>query len=388
MKHLTRTQFSVLGLALVALWTTVACVGCYRPLSTAGGTSPNQSGDSLSSELVKGELASPTSAWTNNTAPANTTSSWANTPSLPNTTYPATIEPESTDPGWANTLPDLSLSDDDDSGLPDLSLSEDDDDDTGLPELSLSEDDGDSGLPDLSMEPETDPRPEPETVQESDPEPEPEAVALAPSYPEGMELAPLPLVLPAPAFRGTPVPLTEPNVAKPRGKPREPFPAPVGTVNLALGKAVSSSDPSPTSGELDLVTDGDKEATDFGCLELHPGSEWVQVDLGKTATIWAVVVWHNHAQARVYRDVVIQVSDDPDFLDEFTVFNNDYDNSSGLGTANDRGELDKGYVETSEGGLIDCAGAEGRYVRLYSRGNTIDGENHYTEVEVYGIPKK
>jgi hypothetical protein len=43
-----------------------------------------------------------------------------------------------------------------------------------------------------------------------------------------------------------------------------------------------------------------------------------------------------------------------------------------------------GYVETSEGKLVDCRGAEGRYVRLYSKGNHIDDKNHYTEVEVYG----
>jgi hypothetical protein len=62
-----------------------------------------------------------------------------------------------------------------------------------------------------------------------------------------------------------------------------------------------------------------------------------------------------------------------------TVFNNDYDNSAGLGVGEDLG-----YVETSEGKLIDAQGVEGRYVRLYSNGNHLDGENHYTEVEVFG----
>jgi hypothetical protein len=361
-KTLTRTHYSVLGLAAVALWATIGSTGCYRPIAPAPGTVSNGTGMPANTSLA------------GNTTMSASGAMYANTTSLPNTTQPFTYEPEASDPGWANTLPDLKLSDDD-GGLPALSL-----DDGGLPELSL--DDGD--LPALSLDPE--PTPEPQVEPEPDPDPEP--VSVTPVYPPGIKLVPLPLVLPAPAFRGTPVPLTEPNVAKPRGKPREPFPAPAGTVNLALGKAVSSSDPSPTSGELDLVTDGDKEATDFGCLELHPGTEWIQVDLGKKSTIWAAVVWHNHAQARVYRDVVVQVSDDPDFLDEFTVFNNDYDNSSGLGTSNDRGDLDKGYVETSEGGLLDCAGVEGRYVRLYSRGNTIDEENHYTEVEIYGVPKE
>ena len=189
--------------------------------------------------------------------------------------------------------------------------------------------------------------------------------------------------LPDPAFRGTPVPAEEPNVEEPREGQRKPFLAPKGTANLARGKQVVCSDPAPDSGEVDFVTDGDKEASDFGYLELRPGSEWVQVDLGQKATIYAVLLWHSHAEARVYRDVIVQVSDDPDFLEAETVFNNDYDNSSGMGIGSQLG-----YVETSEGKLIDCQGFKGRYVRLYSRGNHIDDKNHYTEVEVFGLPSE
>jgi hypothetical protein len=207
-----------------------------------------------------------------------------------------------------------------------------------------------------------------------------ETVAMAPTT-SLANLVPIDLELPAPAFKGTPVPQTEPNVEKPMGKPRPPFLAPEGTVNLALGQRVTASDPVPISGELDLVTDGDKEASDFGYLATRAGSEWVQVDLGQKAEIYAVVVWHNHADARVYRDVIVQVSDDPDFLDAHTVFNNDYDNTSGMGIG-----TDMGYVETSEGKLINCKGLEGRFVRLYSKGSTVDDKNHYTEVSVYGRP--
>jgi len=202
-----------------------------------------------------------------------------------------------------------------------------------------------------------------------------------PSYPPGVKLVPIPLVLPPPAFKGTPVPLKEPHVEKPRGAPREPFLAPEGTYNVAFGMPATCSDPMPVSGEVDYVTDGAKEASDFGYLELHPGLQWVQIDLGRRTTIYAIVVWHNHAEARVYRDVIVQVSDDPDFLSAQTVFNNDYDNSAGLGIGQDLG-----YVETSEGKLIDCGGVEGRYVRLYSNGNHIDPKNHYAEVEVFGRP--
>ena len=198
---------------------------------------------------------------------------------------------------------------------------------------------------------------------------------------EPLKLVPIDLELPPPAFRGTPVPLKEPNVETPLGHPRPPFLAPEGTINLAVGRLVSASDPAPAAGEADYVTDGDKAASDFGYLELGPGQQWIQLDLGDKATIYAVLVWHSHADARVYRDVVVQVSDDPDFLEAVTVFNNDYDNSSGLGIG-----PDMGYVETSEGRLIDCRGVEGRYVRFYSTGSNIDSKNHYTEVEVYGRP--
>jgi len=215
---------------------------------------------------------------------------------------------------------------------------------------------------------------------EKTPADKPDSAAATKKAPLG-KMVEIEIELPHPAFRGTPKPGTEPHVEKPLGKPRPPFFAPEGTVNLARGKPVTTSDPMPPSGEVDYVTDGNKEASDFGCLELRPGTEWVQIDLGQKAAIYGVLVWHSHAEARVYRDVIVQVSDDPDFLQAETVFNNDYDGSSGMGIG-----PDMGYVETSEGKLIECLGVEGRYVRLWSKGNHIDDKNHYTEVEVYGLP--
>ena len=86
----------------------------------------------------------------------------------------------------------------------------------------------------------------------------------------------------------------------------------------------------------------------------------------------------------MYKDVIVQISDDPDFvIGVETLFNNDHDNSSGQGVGNDLH-----YVETHEGKLIDCRGVHGQYVRLYSNGNTSNDLNHYIEVEVHGIPVK
>ena len=43
-------------------------------------------------------------------------------------------------------------------------------------------------------------------------------------------------------------------------------------------------------------------------------------------------------------------------------------------------------MESRFGKLIDAEGSHGRYVRLYSKGNTANDMNHYIEVEVFGRP--
>jgi F5/8 type C domain len=193
---------------------------------------------------------------------------------------------------------------------------------------------------------------------------------------------PLKIELPPPLFVGTPVPVSVPNLEPPRKGKRPDFMVPNGTVNLALNKKVTASDSEPVLGTLDLVTDGDKDGDEGSWVELAPGKQWVQIDLEKEANIYAVVVWHYHSQARVYHDVVVQVSDDPKFeTGVTTIFNNDSANELGLGAGKDRP-----YIETYEGKLIDAGGVKGRYVRLYSNGNTTNKMNHYIEVEVYGKP--
>lgn len=193
---------------------------------------------------------------------------------------------------------------------------------------------------------------------------------------------PIDIKLPKPVFIGTPQDTRVPNLEKPLGKDRPPFLAPEGTANVALGKPVTSSDQEPIIGELSYITDGDKEAADGCYVELGPLKQYVTVDLGAMYNIYAIVVWHHHMQAQVYFDVVVQVSDDADFVNNVTtVFNNDIDNSAGFGIGKDMH-----YTETNEGKLIDAKGVKGRYVRLYSNGNTSDDLNRYTEVEVYGKP--
>ncbi len=196
------------------------------------------------------------------------------------------------------------------------------------------------------------------------------------------EMEPIQIELPKPMFVGTPQNFRLPNLEKPLGKPRPPFLAPPGTTNVALGKPVSSTDEEPIIGELELATDDDKDAADGSYVELGPLRQHITIDLESRHTIYAIIIWHYHKQARVYKDVIVQVSDEPNFVTAVTtIFNNDDDNSSGWGVGSDLN-----YVETSEGKLVDAKGVEGRYVRLFSNGSTSNDLNHYIEVGVYGVP--
>lgn len=192
------------------------------------------------------------------------------------------------------------------------------------------------------------------------------------------------IALPRPQFTGTPRPIQSPNLESPRnGKLYPPIQVPAGCdAVLSKGCRVTSSDPEPVIGELSLITDGDKEHDAETYVELAPGKQWVQLDLGQEREIHAICVWHYHGEARVYRDVICQISNDSTFAaGVVTVFNNDHDQSSGLGTGQD-----KEYVESNEGRPFAVKGVKGRYLRCYSSGNTANDMNHYTEIEVYGQP--
>jgi hypothetical protein len=133
-----------------------------------------------------------------------------------------------------------------------------------------------------------------------------------------------------------------------------------------------------------MITDGEKEGGDGYFVELGPEKQWIQIDLGASCALHAILVWHFHSRALVYRDVIVQAAEDKDFLRGVTtIFNNDHDNSAGLGIGRDRE-----YIETSEGRLFDPKGIKARHVRLYSNGNTANDLNHYVEVEIYGTPLK
>jgi len=196
---------------------------------------------------------------------------------------------------------------------------------------------------------------------------------------------PLRTAIPEEVLAGTPpevLLILYPGLEKPLEGKRPDLMVPKGTVNLALKKPVTSSDPNPILGQLKYVTDGNKNGAEDSYVELGPMKQWVQIDLGKASRIQAVYIWHYFREARSYHDVVLQVADDAKFTKNVrTVYSNDQDNSSRMGIGKSRP-----YIETHRGKLIKARGVRARYVRLYSSGNTANDLNHYVEVEVFGKP--
>ncbi|MBN2163148.1 MAG: hypothetical protein JXR25_02660 [Pontiellaceae bacterium] len=185
--------------------------------------------------------------------------------------------------------------------------------------------------------------------------------------------------IPPESLEGTPMPIKAPNLVAAL-KQAPALGVPEHTELLSRGKPVTGSDDFPIIGDLSLITDGDKEGGEGYFVELMNGLQWIQIDLEESANLQGIWIWHFHTQARAYNDVIVQVSDDPEFQTGVTtLFNNDFDNSAGFGKGSERP-----YVESRFGKLIDAKGTRARYVRLYSNGNSSSDMNHYIEVEVYG----
>ena len=192
-------------------------------------------------------------------------------------------------------------------------------------------------------------------------------VALEVEYPEKL-------------VKGTEIPKNIPNMETPRPKGTAPalLMVPAGCENLAEDKEVTASDDDPIAGDLDMITDADADGNEY--VQISKGLQWVQINLEESKNLYAAHIWHYHAQPRVYNDIVIQISDDENFKNGVTTaFNNDHDNSSGLGKGKD-----KNYIEEYFGKSIDLKGTKGQFVRFYSNGNSADKSNHYLEIQVHG----
>lgn len=193
------------------------------------------------------------------------------------------------------------------------------------------------------------------------------------------------LQLPAPTLKGTPEQLpTGPNIEPNSDKAPAATMIPKGAKNVALGKTVTTSVKPFSETQPDAITDGKKEAFDYDTVEMKKGAQWVQVDLGASYKIEALAIWHDHRYIQVMHDVIVQVSDDPEFKTGVTtLFNNDTDNSSGLGVGTDRE-----YFERHFGRVFDGKGTKARYVRGYTKGSHLSALNCWQEIEVYALPNK
>lgn len=189
--------------------------------------------------------------------------------------------------------------------------------------------------------------------------------------------------LPPPHSSGTPKEIKSDNLEPDPGpgKLRPPI-----MVEPEFAKKLTTEDtPVTTSeeavtGDNEFVVDGDKTYDATSMLSLPSGLQWVQLDLGAERTISAVCVWHDQGDERVYKDVIIQISNDAKFVDGVqTIFNNDHDNTAKLGKGKD-----KEYRERRDGRPVDAKLTKGRYVRCYSNGSTSDPGNNYMEIEVFG----
>src|SRR5436190_1294302 len=93
---------------------------------------------------------------------------------------------------------------------------------------------------------------------------------------------------------------------------------------------------------------------------------------------------HEHRYVQAMHDVILQVSDDPEFKTGLTtLYNNDTDNSARLGVGTDRE-----YFELEFGRVVAGKGVKARYVRGYTKGSSLSALNCWEEIEVYALPAK
>jgi hypothetical protein len=164
-----------------------------------------------------------------------------------------------------------------------------------------------------------------------------------------------------------------------------------GEVNVALGAGSVTTNGVVTNGvRLELLTDGDRNRANYALISTADGPKYVQVDLGESFEITRINIANDYGLSymRSMRGVVVQVSNDPNFASGVTtLFNNDADNSSGLGAGSDAS-----YVEPTDGSGLDIVPAvpvAARYMRYSAYGHVQYGTgqihlvNVPVEIEVY-----
>jgi len=167
---------------------------------------------------------------------------------------------------------------------------------------------------------------------------------------------------------------------------RAEFMVPPGVENVALNRPVTSSmEFEPIIGELSQITDGVKTSGEFDFVELDFGPQWVQIDLGEEKEIFCVVLWHFYRNPIFYKNVIVQVADDAAFTSGVrTLFNNDFENSTGLGAGTDTTYGARWWGEIVDARTPEGDGTSARYVRSYTDGGYGNEPTRWVEIAVFG----
>lgn len=163
-------------------------------------------------------------------------------------------------------------------------------------------------------------------------------------------------------------------------------------VNVARGITdVTTNGIAARNGKrLSTVTDGNRSASEYALIATESTAKYIQLNLGEPHSITKVNILndYNPEAPRTGKDLIVQLSNDPTFATGVTtIYNNDADNSAGLGAG-----TDAEYAEPPTGaGLTVTLGspAAAQYVRYWANGHTRTQTNAYNamntpvEVEVY-----
>lgn len=155
-----------------------------------------------------------------------------------------------------------------------------------------------------------------------------------------------------------------------------------GLTNVALGQSVTFS--GSTAQSPAFANDGLANNTNNWVGLNTAGTGWMQIDLGSKKTVSQIKLWQYFGNGRTYHDVVVQLSNDPNFsaAQTVTVFNNDADDSVGLGQG-----TDAEYAETASGRTIHVDDVRARYVRFWANGSTTNNYNSWVEAQVFESPR-
>lgn len=153
-------------------------------------------------------------------------------------------------------------------------------------------------------------------------------------------------------------------------------PEKVVSTNVAFNKSITL-DPECEPDLYVYATDGDTSSNHYVNAN---GMTSLTMDLEAEYIIDKVKMWHYTVGGRIYNDVIIQFSNDPDFEEGvITVFNNDSNNTCGQGSG-----TDGTYVESPDGKEFTFAPVTARYFRTWVNGSSAGPNGHWQEIEIYG----